>query len=32
MGLTKIQRAEETADMYGFLLWQLCAKTEAPTP
>ena len=32
MGLTKIQRAEETADMYGFLLWQLGAKTEAPTP
>ena len=32
MGLTKKQRAEEAADIYSFLLWQLGAKPEPPTP
>jgi prolyl oligopeptidase len=32
MGLTKKQRAEEMADIYSFLLWQLGAKPEAPVP
>jgi prolyl oligopeptidase len=32
MGLTKAQRAEEAADIYGFLLWQLGWKGEAATP
>jgi prolyl oligopeptidase len=32
MGLTKTQRAEEMADMYSFLFWQLGTKTEAPIP
>jgi prolyl oligopeptidase len=32
MGLTKKQRAEEAADIYSFLLWQLGAKPEAPVP
>ena len=32
MGLTKKQRAEEVADIYSFLLWQLGAKPEAPVP
>jgi prolyl oligopeptidase len=32
MGLTKTQRAEEAADLYGFLLWQLGAKPEPATP
>jgi prolyl oligopeptidase len=32
MGLTKKQRAEEAADTYSFLLWQLDAKPEPATP
>ena len=32
MGLTKAQRAEEAADIYSFLLWQLGAKPEPATP
>ncbi len=32
MGLTKKQRAEEAADIYSFLLWQLGAKAEPATP
>jgi prolyl oligopeptidase len=32
MGLTKNQRAEEAADIYSFLLWQLGAKPEPATP
>jgi prolyl oligopeptidase len=32
MGLTKKQRAEEAADIYSFLLWQLGAKPEPATP
>ena len=32
MGLTKAQRADEAADIYSFLLWQLGAKTEPATP
>jgi prolyl oligopeptidase len=32
MGLTKKQRAEESADIYSFLLWQLGAKAEPATP
>jgi prolyl oligopeptidase len=32
MGLTKKQRAEEAADLYSFLLWQLGVKLEPATP
>ena len=32
MGLTKKQRAEEMADIYSFLLWQLAAKPEPAVP
>jgi prolyl oligopeptidase len=32
MGLTKAQRADEFADIYSFLLWQLGGKTEPATP
>jgi prolyl oligopeptidase len=32
MGLTKKQRAEEAADIYSFLLWQLGGKPEPATP
>ena len=32
MGLTKKQRAEETADTYSFLLWQLGWKREPAVP
>ncbi|HEV7514926.1 MAG TPA: prolyl oligopeptidase family serine peptidase, partial [Thermoanaerobaculia bacterium] len=32
MGLTKSQRAEETADIYSFLLWQLGWKEPPATP
>ena len=32
MGLTKAQRANEAADIYSFLLWQLGAKAEPATP
>ena len=32
MGLTKKQRAEEAADIYSFLLWQLGWRSEPATP
>ena len=32
MGLTKKQRAEEAADIYSFLLWQLGGKPEPAVP
>ncbi len=32
MGLTKKQRAEEAADIYSFLLWQLGATPEPAVP
>ena len=31
-GLTKKQRAEEAADIYSFLLWQLGVKPEPAVP
>ena len=32
MGLTKTQRAEEVADMYSFLLWQLGNRNRPAMP